>query len=340
MKKLITLLCLFSLPFTALAGKFSDVPDTYPYAFSINLLAKTQLISGYPDNTFRPENLITRAEFIKLLLTANKIDVTNIPTNCFPDIKKTDWFAPYVCYAKKNNIITGYPDGRFRPNNNISVNEVLKILILSNRDLKDQLCYENWDTLFVSGFTRQQCAAPEYTYWSKTDPWYKNYVDFAKKYHLYLKDWGNNTNQSLTRGEMVELLIAKNLWFYLYYGNLSTPDDRALNSNECIEYSHQDFALALAPLIDANAEFTGNGYSKQYNMCLGMYYIKTSKEFRFVKMDIFYSLTPSTVQQIFINDENEYKEIIENAKNNQRVKILIDFETYEYFRPIPIIFDS
>jgi len=46
----------------------------------------------------------------------------------FSDVKTTDSFRPYLSYAKQFGIIFGYPDGTFRPNENLKRSEVTSIL--------------------------------------------------------------------------------------------------------------------------------------------------------------------------------------------------------------------
>jgi len=87
-----------------------------------------QYISGYPDGSVRPDNSITRAEaatiFFRLIVDANK----NAPlTVNFNDVDTGDWYYQAVAYLRLHNIITGYPDGSFRPNAPISRAEFASI---------------------------------------------------------------------------------------------------------------------------------------------------------------------------------------------------------------------
>jgi len=68
----------------------------------------------------------TRAEAAVLLaeMYGKKSEATNtVFTNYFSDVQKTDWFAPYVTFAKSNGWINGYPDGSFKPQNSVSQQE-------------------------------------------------------------------------------------------------------------------------------------------------------------------------------------------------------------------------
>lgn len=83
-------------------------------------------VTGYPDETFGPDNIITRAEFITLVNKSfgfyEKAQVT------FSDVSYTDWFYTEVAKAKAAGYITGYEDDTIRPDNAISRQEVAAII--------------------------------------------------------------------------------------------------------------------------------------------------------------------------------------------------------------------
>jgi len=108
---------------------FSDLNKTHPYYEHIKALYEKNIISGYPDNTFKPENSINRVELLKIVLLAFNIDTNSPGTNPFPDVNSSHWYYPYVVTAYNKNIIKGYPDGKFKPANNINRVEALKIIL-------------------------------------------------------------------------------------------------------------------------------------------------------------------------------------------------------------------
>jgi hypothetical protein len=79
------------------------------------------VINGYPDGSFKPENSITRAEFMVMINRANGF--TGSGTTQFSDVKSTDWFASEIAKATAAGYINGYPDGSMKPNANISRQE-------------------------------------------------------------------------------------------------------------------------------------------------------------------------------------------------------------------------
>ncbi|MFN7161300.1 MAG: S8 family serine peptidase [Candidatus Gracilibacteria bacterium] len=106
---------------------FSDIPADHHYATAIAYLKNAQVLSGYADGTFKSDNPVNRAEFLKIIFESAKITIPSTYANCFPDVK-SEWFAKYVCYAKAKGIIQGYPDGNFKPANTINKVESLKVL--------------------------------------------------------------------------------------------------------------------------------------------------------------------------------------------------------------------
>lgn len=113
-----------SLPITS---AFSDVKPQDPNLKAFQYLQNNQIIQGYPDGTFKPESQINRAEVTKISVLSAELPLSQ-NTNCFPDLDPTQWYAVYVCTAFENKIVSGYPDGTFKPEQNIIRVEALKII--------------------------------------------------------------------------------------------------------------------------------------------------------------------------------------------------------------------
>ena len=127
-KKISVLTLLLSLTIsTSCYALFPDVISDSPLYESITFAEEHQIIQGYPDGTFRPNDLVNRAEFTKILLNYADIHPSN-GENCFPEVTN-EWFAQYVCTAQSKNILSGYPDGTFRPGNAINFAEVAKVAV-------------------------------------------------------------------------------------------------------------------------------------------------------------------------------------------------------------------
>ena len=97
---------------------------------AIEVLCGLELIKGYEDGSFKPENNITRAEIITLIIRLMGLsDVAGTKEQIFSDVTAEHWASAYINYANSVGLINGYPDGTFRPERNISLDETVKIVV-------------------------------------------------------------------------------------------------------------------------------------------------------------------------------------------------------------------
>ncbi len=109
---------------------FKDVKAT-DWALPYLDAAKTAgVIGGYKDGTFKSDAMINRAEAMKILFGAAKIETKNAPATKLTDVKQSEWYAKYVNYAVDKKIVSGYKDGTFGTDKNITRGEVAKIVSL------------------------------------------------------------------------------------------------------------------------------------------------------------------------------------------------------------------
>lgn len=108
---------------------FPDVLPDYWGFHEIMKLAESRIIIGYPDNLFRPENSVTRAEFSKMILLSLGLSPENPTGQAFPDVPLSHWACGYIESAFKQGLMIGYPDGNFRPEGKITMAEVLTVLV-------------------------------------------------------------------------------------------------------------------------------------------------------------------------------------------------------------------
>ena len=105
---------------------FSDVDDSMWFANYIGYMQQFNIINGYEDGTFRPNNSITRAEFVTIACRFVKNMSNN--TSEFADITSEHWAYSYVSFASSNGWVNGYEDGTFRPENTITRAEAVVIV--------------------------------------------------------------------------------------------------------------------------------------------------------------------------------------------------------------------
>ncbi|MCF7845732.1 MAG: S-layer homology domain-containing protein [Candidatus Peribacteraceae bacterium] len=163
--------------------QFDDVTADQPFFFAINFVASENIANGYDNGEFRPEAEINRAEFTKILTQtrfADELSQYEPPTeSCFSDVALEAWYAPFVCFAKANGIISGYSDGTFRPADSVNLAEAVTILI------------NTFD------FSIDEDSAAE---------WFAPFIEKAQKLDILPSDFGE-ANDKLTRGKMAELVM-------------------------------------------------------------------------------------------------------------------------------------
>lgn len=182
-----TLAAILSVGMLSVASAaFSDVSLSTQYADAINYAETNSIVSGYPDGSFKPLNRINRAEFTKIIVGAatgynpsqdpSGYDIYALVGVGFSDAVSGEWYIPYLRKALSEQIISGYPDGTFKPANDINFAEAAKII--------------------VNGFGYQ----------TATDPiWYKPYVDKLADLKA-IPDTITGFDYKINRGEMVEII--------------------------------------------------------------------------------------------------------------------------------------
>ena len=129
---LLLVLCIaFGLFGTVLAaeetGGFSDVPDDASYAEAVAYVREQGLMVGTGDTTFSPDAATTRGQLVTILYRA-----AGCPTvagdAAFPDVADTAYYADAAGWASANNIVSGYTDGNFGPDDLITCQQFITIL--------------------------------------------------------------------------------------------------------------------------------------------------------------------------------------------------------------------
>lgn len=106
---------------------FSDMDAAHWAYESVMTLKNKNIINGYEDGSFRPEGVVTRAEFIKMAVLALGLEPTDGEA-VFSDVSESDWYYEAVTIGAQSGIITGYPDGTFRPDAIVTREEMAVML--------------------------------------------------------------------------------------------------------------------------------------------------------------------------------------------------------------------
>jgi|GEM_PF-2038277 len=146
MKKVLSLILIFTLVFStalvpsyASAEKNDDLTGHWSES-TMRSWIEGKLITGYNDDTYHPDQSITRAEFCSLI--DNVIGIPAVTGNVnFKDVSSEAWYASAVNRASSYGLVSGYGDGLFKPNLEITREEasVMVSKLLDENSLSTQL---------------------------------------------------------------------------------------------------------------------------------------------------------------------------------------------------------
>jgi len=104
----------------------------YTGEFASDVVKSLDIMVGDSYGNMNLENSLTRAEFAKIAINASKYRSSvahGAKISVFQDCTYAHWSAPYVKVAVTNKIITGYPDGTFRPDNTVTFEEAITVML-------------------------------------------------------------------------------------------------------------------------------------------------------------------------------------------------------------------
>ena len=123
-------LCL-GLIAAAPALAFSDVSGE-ELSEAVEVLSGLGIVSGYSDGSYHPDDALTRAQFCKLaILTEGHGDQARGSAyhTRFSDVPGGGWAAPYINLACEEGLVAGYGDGRFGPDDPVTVGQAVTVVL-------------------------------------------------------------------------------------------------------------------------------------------------------------------------------------------------------------------
>lgn len=149
-------------PAVAQSTGFSDVSSTYWARDFIQALAVRDIIKGFPDGTFRPEQPVTRAQFAAIIQKAFQKDRVR-PGVRFVDVPQRYWAVNAIAQAYETGFLAGYPGNVFNPEQRIPREQVLVSLAnglnySASAPTATTIEFYN-DASAISGYARPSIAA-------------------------------------------------------------------------------------------------------------------------------------------------------------------------------------
>ena len=131
MKRIISIAVAIILSLGCVVYAFSDIDaNNKELNQAVELMTKFGILNGYEDGTFRPNNEITRAEFSKVIIETIMTDEKVSGDEAkFIDVKENHWAKGYIYLSRKLGIVNGMTIDTFAPENNITYEQAIKMIV-------------------------------------------------------------------------------------------------------------------------------------------------------------------------------------------------------------------
>ncbi|WP_066507608.1 S-layer homology domain-containing protein [Abyssisolibacter fermentans] len=152
------------------AATLQDIQSSSDYAKeAIIALAEKNIITGDEHGNFNPQNTVTRAEMITLIVRALEVDTTNVPdTPTFQDVPKTHWAYKYVETAYRDGIVKGMSEELFGKNGECT-REQMTVMFIRSLGLSDEIINENEEFTYINELSDKDVISS----------WAKDAVEFS-----------------------------------------------------------------------------------------------------------------------------------------------------------------
>lgn len=133
LKKVLALVIAFCMMLSVVAfAGYNDVDADANYAGAVELLSALEIFQGDENGNFNPDNTITRAEMAAVICRAKGLEEAanaSKGATAFADVAADHWASGYVNLASQNGIINGYGDGNFGPNDTVTYDQAVKMIV-------------------------------------------------------------------------------------------------------------------------------------------------------------------------------------------------------------------
>jgi hypothetical protein len=244
MKRICTLMAILVLSIPAtFAGTvdeaFTDISTDDSSYTAIKYLYENGIVEGFDDNTVRPDQGINRAEILKILVEGMGITPDEEEyKDCFEDVAD-DWYAKYACFAKDQTWVEGYEGNLFKPEQEVSFAEAIKMILEVNQVIMEPVI-----------------EVPDAQYMTSEDWFYEYYAVAMGKNLIHADDYltyHEGPNSAATRGNAFinlyrTLLVVQEIapWFN---EDLASEDESVVDAFKLAAWTEYD---QLEPIVIAD----------------------------------------------------------------------------------------
>lgn len=166
---------------------FNDINYKHRNYEAIKYLKDHDIISGYNDGNFKPNQTVNRVEALKMLMLAFNVNSASKSNLNFTDVDNNAWYADTLSKAVSRGIVKGYSDGSFKPDSNINRAEYLKILFATNNMKTDGEIANPYKDVDINS-------------------WFAPYSFLANQINVFNTGSYFNPDKPMTRAELAETI--------------------------------------------------------------------------------------------------------------------------------------
>ena len=223
---------------------FKDVKAGKWYCKSVEYVYENGYMNGVTPDRFDPNGNLTRGMVVTILcrMDGGKPELTGV----FSDVKPKKWYAGYVGWASKNGLVNGYSDGTFKPEANITRQEMAAVI-------------SRYIEYAGIRMPRRFTAPAEFTDTAKIGKWAKTHVETLRRAGIFNGDAAGkyNPQSEITRAEtatvVMNLISAKDL-AWQGYDPLDTDGPVIIGAKYLYDNASQ-IRGTLATDIDLSGDF-------------------------------------------------------------------------------------
>jgi len=163
-----------------------DVPTGAWYYSAVDYAIKNGIMSGYNAISFGPNDTLSRAMVVQMLYNKEGQPGLNGAKHNFPDVPADQWFNNAVTWGSQKGVVSGFGDGKFRPNDYVTVEQVAVIL---------------------HNYSGKPAAAGEPVGVGKYDDWAKEALNWAVSKGIMKGVPFTNATENATRAQTAQMLM-------------------------------------------------------------------------------------------------------------------------------------
>ena len=147
---------ILSMGFSAFA--YTDVAEGTKVAEAVGILSNLNIFTGFEDGTFKPDDTVTRAQMAAIICrTLGYEDQANASTGTtnFYDVAASHWASGYINVAESLQIVNGYGNGAFGPEDQVTYEQAIKMIVVALGYELDAQAKGGWSTGYLAVAARE-----------------------------------------------------------------------------------------------------------------------------------------------------------------------------------------